>query len=110
MFTVYLHAYTQPYGEDPVLSQAYYEITADIPETEADVENFFIQIANDFARQYREQLDDGVYGDFNWGDFIAEIPDWFLEENGVYPTRSAISADIQVFVDHDSHLLDYDYV
>ena len=104
MTTVYLHAFTQPYGEEPVLTQAYYEID----DSDADdVEGLLRRIANDFADQYRDEIDPGVYGDFNWGDFVVEIPDEFLEEYGVHMVDSDSPIDIQLFVEHDEHILDY---
>lgn len=102
---VYLHAFTQPYNEDPVLSQAYYEVD----DTEDDVEKLFRRIANDYADQYEDEIDPGVLGDFNWGDFIAEIPDEFLEEYGVYMVSGNRPIDVQIFVEHDEHILDRYY-
>ena len=106
-FNAYLHAYCQPYGEDPVLSQAWYEISnPDVPADAHAVEEFFVQIAKEYASDYANNLDPSVLGDFNWGDFVVEIPDWFLEQHGVREIPGNSSVDVQVFTEHDEHILD----
>ena len=103
-----LHAYQDMgFYEDPILSEAWYEITdPGISPDPASIESCFRNIAADFAKTHGNEIDPLTLGDFNWGDFIAEIPDEFLQQNGVRVLYGDVpQSAITVFVTHDELIL-----
>ena len=109
-FLARLHAYQDlGFYEEPILSEEWYEIdNPEIDQHPEALERFFRIIANDFAREYSDQIDPSILNDFNWGDFIAEIPEEFLHRHRVSIAYSANVKDpaVIVFVHHDELILE----
>ena len=109
-FIARLHAY-EDFGpfERPILAEAWYEINnPDVEQSDVAVERLFRQIAVDFAREYGDQIDPSILDDFNWGDFIGEIPDDFLDRYGVHVAYSVDvnNTSVLVFTHHDELILE----
>ena len=108
-FVARLHAYQDMgYYAQPILTEAWYVIdNPEAPEDGDSLVGFFRGIARDFAQEHGDELEECVRDDFNWGDFVIEIPDDFLELYGVRQMYGdAPQSAVIMFTHHDELILE----
>lgn len=70
--------------------------------SDADCVHKLSSIAADWLEQHGNELDEGTFCDFNWGDFDEYVDDGFLARYGVRRTECGSAGG--AIVDHDERL------